>query len=323
MTDSPELPTRPAVNPFLVPGWEDSPRRPLCPWIDSTHEDYYVPVDQTHEAFEEFKRRMRNLAGLREDGRLVLVMGDSGCGKTALINRCAAWVRSTLEQHELRGAIIDLTMELASSPRRSADDRVSHVCGRLVDELEHLKLLSEEGLRYLAQNRDRADLVYPYLGGALDDEIVLIILLPPSEDLIEEVIRYAGLVRRKLLFFTESSYLDAGQARQVERSQRACPPIVLKVGVLDPEDVHRYITERLSRHAENGMYPRMSEETIDRVAAGPPRSVAMLQSILSGVYEDRRRRALRYSESDWVSYEDITEFVYVSSLKEAAGMRGR
>lgn len=153
--------------------------------------------------------------------------------------------------------------------------------------------------------------MYPYLGGTLDDTIVLIILLPPSDDLVEEVIRYAGLARRKLLFFVESSYLDARQAQQVERSQHARPPIVLKVDVLDSDGVRLYITERLSRHAENGTYPRMSQGTIRRLAAGPPRPIAFLQSILSGVYEERRRKVpKRYNENHSVSYRDIMEFVF-------------
>lgn len=139
MTEPPELPSgRPLVNPFRVRGWEGSPRRALSPWSHPAHEDYYVAVGKTHEAFEEFKRRMSNVAGLQRDGCLVLVMGDSGCGKTALVNRCAAWVKNTLEPHKIRGVIIDLMEDRGASSRsQSTDERIRHVCGRLIDELKH------------------------------------------------------------------------------------------------------------------------------------------------------------------------------------------
>jgi hypothetical protein len=302
------------INPFLLPGWEESPLRPLCPWQHAEHAAYYVDVNHTQDAFLEFVHHMANPAGLVDDGRLVVVTGESGCGKTALINRCASWTIDALDARSLRGIVVDLTREGGQGQRRTIPERMGIVCARLLDELRHRRLLSVDVIADLKESWDQPDRVYPNLGNYLDDGLVLVVLLPPVDELVAEVIDYAGFARRRLLFFVESSYLDQDQVRQVQRSQHI-PPVALRVGPLNPGDVRRFIEDRLGRHADNGRYPRISEDTMHR-AAGPLRSIAMLQRILSGVYEDRLRRSVNYTGQDWVSYENITEFFFEEFLND-------
>lgn len=302
------------INPFLVPGWEESPLRPLCPWQHAEHADYYVDINHTAQAFADFVGHMTNPAGLIEDGRLVVVTGESGCGKTALINRCAGWMVQVMAERSLNGVVVDLTREGGRGQRRSIGERMGVVCARLLDELRHRRLLTADAVADLKDNWDRPDRVYPNLGSYLDDDVVLLVLLPPVDELVAEVIEYAGLARRRLLFFVESAYLDEDQVRQVQHSQHV-PPVALQVGPLNPGDVRRFIEDRLRRHAADGRYPTIRQDTMDR-AAGPLRSIAMLQRILSGVYEDRRRRAVNYGTADWVSYEDITEFFFEQFLND-------
>jgi energy-coupling factor transporter ATP-binding protein EcfA2 len=293
----------PAINPFLVPGWEESPLRPLCPWRYESHDELYVDVNHTLAAFQEYTRRMAAVENLREDGRLVLVTGESGCGKTALINRCARWTRDRLTERGLRGVVVDLTRD---GSRQSVEERMGLVAARLLDELAHSALLAPEALASL--DSVRPSRLYAGLGNALPDDVVLIVLLPPADEVVQEVVAYAGLARRRLLFFAESSYLGHAQVLKV-RDSSPVPPITLAVGPLNQGDVRRFIEDRLTRHHDRGHYPRISTETMDK-AAGPLRSIAMLQRILSEVYEERGKQDSGYTDDDWVTYEDITRLFY-------------
>lgn len=296
------------VNPFLVPGWEESPLRPLCPWRHQAHDKLYVDVNHTLAAFQKYTRRMSAVENLREDGRLVLVTGESGCGKTALINRCAHWTRDQLAGHGVRGEIVDLTRD---GSQQSVEERMGLVAERLVDELAHNGVLPpavHEGIRGLPPSR-----LYAGLGNALPADVVLIVLLPPAE-VVREVVAYAGLARRRVLFFAESSYFDHAQISRVRESSPE-PPVLLSVGPLNPGDVRRFIEDRLDRNRRRGRYPRISVETMDR-AAGPLRSIAQLQRILSEVYEERGRQDSGYTDSDWVTYEDITRLFYEKFLDD-------
>jgi hypothetical protein len=299
----------PVVNPFLVPGWEESPLRPLCPWRYQAHDELYVDVNHTLAAFQEYTRRMAAVENLREDGRLVLVTGESGCGKTALINRCAHWTRDRLAARGLRGEVVDLTRD---GSRQSVEERMSLVAERLLDELTHTGLIFPDVLRSL--DSVRPSRLYAALGSVLPDDVVLIVLLPPADEVVQEVVAYAGLARRKLLFFAESSYLDHAQVLRV-RDSSPVPPITLAVGPLNPGDVRRFIEDRLTRNEQRGHYPRISAETMDK-AAGPLRSIAMLQRILSEVYEERGRQDSGYTDRDWVTYEDITRLFYEKFLDD-------
>lgn len=296
------------VNPFVVPGWEESPLRPLCPWRYTAHDEFYVDVNHTLAAFQEYTRRMATAETLREDGRLVLVTGESGCGKTALINRCAHWTRGRLAEHELSGVIVDLTRD---GSQQSVDERMRLVTERLLDELAHNGLLSPEALAGFEGVRPGR--VYAGLGNVLPGNVVLIVLLPPAE-VIGEIVAYAGLARRRLLFFAESSYLDHAQVSRVRESVPE-PPITLSVGPLNPGDVQRFVEDRLDRHRRRGNYPRISVETMNK-AAMPLRSIAQLQLILCEVYEERSRQNSGYTDDDWVTYEDITRLFYEKLLDD-------
>ncbi|QFZ22157.1 ATP-binding protein [Saccharothrix syringae] len=305
---------RPPVNPFRLPGWEHTPMRPLRPFDREWHRDYYVPVDGTDRAFREFQREMGDLTGLLEDGRLVLVTGESGCGKTALVNRCADWVVEQLAAQGLRGVVLDMTGCLPTDRELSIDERVTEVCDQLFDLLVDHEALRDEAEAQLAAARDVPRRLFPRLGRALREDTALVLLLPSPNELVDEVIRYARVLRSaKVLYLAESAFLGPDEVSDLVRQLETwVPPVTLCVGPLDRGDAQRFAVDRLKRHAEVGTYPRMSDEAIELVA-NLCQSVAMLQRFLHGTYEQKLESGLSYTEADLVSVEDIRAFFNTKS----------
>jgi hypothetical protein len=143
------------INPFDVPGW--SPPRPLCPWREPRHRDYYVSIESLDYAFNDFTYRMNDLATLLSYGQMVLVTGDRECGKSALVNRCTDWVLQELRIKGMSGDVVDLTSRLAGRERGTIDDRMSFVCDLLVNELRHRGILRRDALEEILTDCDKSD----------------------------------------------------------------------------------------------------------------------------------------------------------------------
>jgi hypothetical protein len=310
MTDA-----KPPINPFHPPRW--SPLRPLCPWQESEHRDYYVAVDSTEKAFEQYVQDMDDLTTLRRDGQLVLAVGESGCGKSALLNRCADWTVKQLGERGITCKVVDLTRSLGGREASEIDERMKIVCDRFFGDLKQLRLLKDDAEPRLEPDRDRPDRIYPSLPSALRDNTAVAVLLPKTE-LAVEVKRYAALAKEKVLLLMESTKFDADTVRSIrDELEGWVPPIVLSVGRLRPGDVRRFATDRLQRHVPLGSYPGMAEETMDSTERLVD-SVAELQRALHGMYEQRRERGIDYDETFTVSYHDVLEY-RIGMLQEMRG----
>lgn len=284
---------------------------PLCPWQEVEHKEYYVPVGNTKAAFDEFTREMDDSTNLQRGGHLVLVTGESGCGKSALVNRCAWHAREKLPEQGLNGVVVDLRSILNGRPQLSVEERLAVVCDQLFVELKSRGALRKDALDDLEGDRTLPDRIYPNLPDALQQNTALVVLLPTS-DLPDEVIRYGNLARRKIFFMIEYALLDSKVADDVINIVKAmeqwAPPITLRVSDLKPGDARRFAEDRLRRHSGMGIYPRMSRKTMDSLAH-LLRSVGQLQSALHGTYDARLRNGLRYDENSFVTYKDIAGYI--------------
>jgi len=295
-----------SLNPFSLPGLEQQMQL-LCPWRQPAHREYYVAVDSTEQAYLDFIDAMGNLSTLLDHGRLALVTGDSGCGKSALVHRCADWVVRELAKQELKGVVINLSRTLNGRPQESVERRLSAVCTALFIELKLKAALKCDAIEDLQPYNDQPEWFYPHLPSAMNDGQVLIILLPDAGELADEVKRYASLTRNKVLFLVESALLNEHDANRIVTEDKGwAPPITLRVGALRPGDVHLFASNRLKRHSKEGIYPRMSEATLDSVAK-LCKSVAQLQKALFETYEARRRSDLQHEEHCWVTEDEIRQ----------------
>ena len=134
------------TNPFVVPGQEDEPDQPLCPWQQSRehHERYYGDVGGQPEAFELFKQKLRGPDNLARAGRIVVVTGPLLSGKTSLANRCVRWVQASLDPATTRCHIYSLRE--VCPKRETVKDRMAKVCLRLTEKLRQLDTGSGEHL---------------------------------------------------------------------------------------------------------------------------------------------------------------------------------
>jgi hypothetical protein len=290
------------ANPFTVPEM-NGPDDPLNPVRAEKHTLYYVSVDNTESAFQQFTEQLSDPTSLVTDGRLVVVTGQERCGKSALINRCAHWVRSRLVEARHGAEVIDLTRRAQLTD--SQPDRRRFVCRALIDRLWQCGAVTDE--RLLDFRRDPDD-AYSFLPGAVQEKFVAIVLLPPSGELASELVRYAGDAQSNLLFFGESAYESTVERARPALAQAASSsPIYLNVGSLIREDAGRFATDRLGRSQSGRSLPPVTADTLDLVTEKRPMSIGELQTLLYGLYEELRHRPDLTNE---VTYQYITDYYF-------------
>jgi energy-coupling factor transporter ATP-binding protein EcfA2 len=294
-----------AANPFEVKKL-NGPTQPLCPWRYPEHEAWYVDLDHTEEAYEEFQRQAETLGSPDEDeGKLLLVTGDTGCGKTAVANRCLGWLkesskeRFTVEIVDARSALLGAVLPV--------NERLTAVCDYVVGQLERKNFLNRAELNRLVANRIFPGRVFPHLGPGLIKGLVMVILLPSTE-VPEEVIRYGGWVPERTLFVMESAHFDDKDLEVINNRLKDYGRLIhVHVGALKKGDFARFANDRLKRHAPTGGYPRMSEKTLQSLE-GRSRSVSQMQIMLHGTYELLKTDPLEYGRTLLVTEEHISEF---------------
>jgi energy-coupling factor transporter ATP-binding protein EcfA2 len=271
------------VNPFLVPRTGPRSRQPLCPWRVPEHESYYVPVDGTESGFQEFGDALSDYESVERAGRLVLVYGESGCGKTSLINRCVSRLVDTLPAG-IAPIIVDLTR--VSSSTKTVPQRMREVCAELTAYLSDRELAEAPVPPPGPDTSLRT--VYRRISEALRRlPAVLIVLLPPTGDSVGELAEYADLVQPRIVFFAESSEVEA-----VKKTLDGMHPtlrdelIVLQVGPLEPEDGWTLVRSRLDRLPPTARTRTVSRETMERATRELEPSVSQMVALLVALWND-------------------------------------
>lgn len=301
-------------NPFTIPGRSESDGRPLCPWSHNQHEHLYAPVDHAESAFLEFQRVLTADGDLATAGRMLLVTGQEGCGKSALVHRAAWWAKAHIAAQAAAqpGApagtapahIVDLTTEY--QPGEASAVRVQRVMRLMLDEARQLNVLAQAELDGLDKREDDLTRALPYLSKALSRHgVTLLVLLPPAE-VPDDIRQYAASARPHLFFFAESSYLSEPEPGL---SVNGKPLVHLTVGLLEEADGWAFVDDRLRRAQTAGIVtPTIDAATIgqfmrDRIKGRGKTTIRELQRTCESVFA-----AAIEAQRQAVAYQDFTQY---------------
>lgn len=299
-------------NPYQVPP-AGSGLGPLCPYTHPEHEDYYVPVDNTEASFELFKRTLGNVHALRTDGRLVVALGWDGCGKTSLLNRCAAWLQNQLGAHDCH--VVPLVNVTRDS--ETVEERENKVFQSLIYELGYRELLTEEHRREMTEalHKSNLDIGYLYVSKYVlqPRNAVLVVLLPRTE-IPREVESYARWAHPNLVFFAESRIVDAVAAHwpTIQRVHNKSLPIRLDVGMLVEEDGWKFVRARKGDRTDAPDYPFVSEQTIRAVTEERKLSIGELHDLLHGMYQELLEKS---AKSGSVGSDPMREVTFLELMR--------
>jgi hypothetical protein len=299
------------VNPFHVPSTGPRSLAPLRPWKEHDHVDFYVPVDQTLAAFHEFGRRLHEDGPVQARGRLVVVIGEKGCGKTSLINRCVHHLVTTAAAGT-QLLVADVCRESVSVD--SVEARMNELAERVVDDLRAQRVFSEDWLSAF-EDQLTASAVYRLLGNWLAQHgDMLAVLLPPTELLFTELEQYALMARERMIFFAESADHDeVDTALEQMRAADRDEVVRLQVHPLNKGDGWRFAQARLNGYRGSQPVPGVSETTMEALQElRNDMSLEELQTVLFEVWEDVAHRSLPVQE---VSWNDIASW-YVARFNQ-------
>lgn len=300
------MPPEHVINPFLLPQCGNGKPQLLCPWRIPDHSEYYAAIKGTERPFDEFVASVNDMAVLSDDGQMVLAVGGHGCGKTSLINRCVRHVQLMLPK-EARALVVPVSNPIGGPT--GLTNRMKFVCEAITDGLESDRVVATpEQIGRLNAVVDQPDRFYRKLGDTLDDAIVLIVLLP-STDLLDEILTYAQLVPRKTLLLIESaSFSTKEDVFRPAGIKSVAAPMTLEVERIRLDEIRTFVRHRLDHPRHQGMvYPNVSDKALEWVRTlGFPYTIGLLQNVFASLYARLLENGADYDPSRDVTEQEIT-----------------
>ncbi|MEV8442094.1 hypothetical protein AB0425_32350 [Actinosynnema sp. NPDC051121] len=297
------------MNPYEVPDLDVGRSKPLCPLKYEEHERYYVPVDHTEEAFAQFKAAIGDVSAVKRDGRLVVAVGDELCGKSSLLNRCAAWMSKELADAATEVHVLNLVDACEVNVFRP--ERQRQVYTSVVDELERHELLLPSKVTVLREREEKLASGYFYLSRNLRRDAVLVVLLPPSE-LPEELVGYAQFAQERLVFMAEIAEANLSDRKWSDvAGASASPPILLQVGRLKAGDGWTFVESRHRLHPNGADSPKVTEKAVQQVISAWNPSIGQLQRLLYGIHNEMLDQPRRKASAE-ISFAEITRLHFMT-----------
>jgi GTPase SAR1 family protein len=279
------------MNPFAQPGSAS----PLCPWEKAHHENFYADIDNSAKSFADFQDKIEHLDP-SEVSYAVLVYGKAGCGKSALINRSAHWIRSQFQAQYPNIAVVNLAGEDAQigvpvdRKLRTQAQLISEklYAGRAIEkpEFEALKARVDEPAWFASSLQE----------SLLKNHILTVLILPQIE-LRGELDAYQSTWRRRhLVCFYETTSDDvATHSVRSYGAASAKPTLRLDVGPLRPEDGWTFVAVRLKvakNAAGSATFPTITRDVIEdymKARSGSETSIRELHMTCYSVFELARK----------------------------------
>jgi hypothetical protein len=248
--------------------------QPLRPHRVPGDEVYIVDIDHTGDCLETFEREV-TLDAVRLDGGLVLACGEAGSGKTTLLHRCVKrmQIRAEAEARGCRLLVVDLGKQRPTPP--SIGVRTQTLYRSVVKSLQAKpqRVLEPERLEELlgevippgtSPDEPLPSDAYLRLSLYLDSlaeewseprraDVVLVILLPPFQELPAEIEFYQGQLVPRLLFLGETRNTDP---------PRTGRETVLTIDPITEADVWEVAEQRLSMEHPVDFPPYTTREDV-------------------------------------------------------------
>lgn len=295
------------TNHFTLSDATFQSSKALCPWKDEDDEAYFADVDGTQNAFEhyaELAKRQVHLAG----GSFHLVVGPEGCGKTSLINRCAAHYREVNNSTSDQGRatiIIDVSKDVPASV--AVKQKPEEVWQIVMDELvEHVPILTTDQVGKITNDSLAFGSSLRQLSRCLAKNGSSLAIILPQIELDKEVDAYFDLVKNNVALFAEcTDERVAEYCNRVYGSKSDVQAQVMRLKPLAVEDGKTFVANRLTRRTED--CPSIEAEVVDqmmatRVGEGTSTNIRELHLVCEAVYEGVLKRG-----GNSVQYEDFSD----------------
>lgn len=282
--------------------------------------DYWVDLPDSAAAAAQVDAFLAgdNPHSLSERGRFVLVSGAERTGKSTLIRHCVANLNSWREGHLM---IVDLS---DFDPRPTNDDgigvteRTSRIYKELVgyvwpridlpdEQRDHLlNLSSDEGyslLSGLLEQRQRK---------STEEELFMVVLLPPTKDFSAELASYASFARQSRLVFLGETSRDPQRdtwERQL-RNARHCLHVHLKP--LDEVGYQKYVDHRITPDQDGRRFPNIPPTTLPAVASDKKMSIDQFRLLLGLIVRERMSGSTPFTE---VTMDDFRNQAWLHSRR--------
>ncbi|GGS52088.1 MULTISPECIES: hypothetical protein [Actinokineospora] len=300
------------MNPFALPGVEFGLVKVLRPHEDHSQDDLYVDVCGSHAAYQAFRTGF-DVAAVTARGGFLLVVGDSGCGKTAVVNRCVHHMLKTLDGVVERVVVENLD-RLLPSPfdqvnQLSIQERIKTVCNELFHVLDSRGVLYNGELDGLDKaGREKGHLwALRRLPESLKPNTAVIVHLPTPGDLVDEITSYAySATSPGVVFVTETSSLQREHLDHLRYRipSDSAPPVIVSVQRITADEIRAFIADRLTRCAATGIFPSVDKSGLAYLA-DHSNSIRRVQELCFRAYQARLDTNTDYTEDDVVTDGDF------------------
>lgn len=321
-----------------LPGPVGRPRddHPLVPWEDENHAGQWVEVDHAREQLENFEQCLSRLSELVnsgvDQGRLVVVTGPAGMGKTTLIHQCVHRARQYIDQlsadeesdrlplhivamtagygNDGRGISTDENGEFASTPVINANIR-DKIVATLRAHFSHLELDA-------AISQETPFKAFSAISTVLAQQDALLFVVVPHIDWKDAAVRTRFLktclshAQSRIVLFVEVTHGNVDTSHEVVRELLPSPAVThLALGGLRSEDTAKFGRSARSDHPD-------PDDAV--LAEWQPTDVRELRQVYHAAAEERIRagRPVRVTALELRRHAEFRNRLDLPSLSRTA-----
>lgn len=237
------------MNPFRVDESKfNGYISPLEPHLNIDHIKYYAPVDSTTKQFDVYNNMfVRNI--IVPKGHAVLFSGESGCGKTSLMNRCLKLIKEhnwKINNYEQIHFIVDMANEKLSN--KSAEEKVNTIIQCIHDSLDEEKITDNLYKEFGDQLGKDTSTILRFLERKLKEYNRILVILFPKVCTEAEIKQYMDYFYRSnwVLFFETHDPQIINYCNRSFGGLSTNPITCLEVHPLRENDGEIFVNNRLS-----------------------------------------------------------------------------